>query len=90
MNIDREAAEAAAATVAAKVTPYGTAGAIVGWLASSEVTIILGLLIAVGGFVVNWYYKAKADRRSELVHELRVARLRQGLDADTERDELDE
>jgi hypothetical protein len=49
----------------------------------------------VGGFAVNWYYKAqaerrdaeykaKADQRQQAEHEARMARLRRGASSDTD------
>lgn len=34
-----------------------------GWLTSNEFLGVAGLLVAIGGVVVAWYYKRKADRR---------------------------
>ena len=61
--MEKEAIEAAVTTIAPKTTYGGAATSILGWLASSEFTVIVGLFVAVAGLAVNWYYKAKADRR---------------------------
>ena len=61
--MEKEAIEAAVTTVASKSTYGGAATSILGWLASSEFTVFVGLFVAVAGLAVNWYYKAKADRR---------------------------
>ena len=34
-------------------------------LTVQEVALWLGILTGVGTFIVNWYYKAKADARDE-------------------------
>jgi hypothetical protein len=34
---------------------------------------LIGLLIAVGGFLVNWHYKRKDDKRRQIEHEARMA-----------------
>lgn len=61
--MEKEAIEAAVTAVASKSTYGGAATSILGWLASSEFTVVVGLFVAVAGLAVNWYYKAKADRR---------------------------
>lgn len=70
-----EALEASIAASGAKVT-YGGAGvSIAGWALQSQAVSLLGLLVAVAGFAVTWYYKAKADRRDEEEHKARMAQL---------------
>lgn len=59
-----------------------------GWITSNEFLGLVGATVAVAGFVITWYYKRKSDARQEVVHQLRVARLRKGLDTDTDLGEL--
>jgi len=86
--MDKEALEVAAAAVASKSTYGGAATSVVGWLFSSEFTVIFGIVVALVGLAVNWYYKAKADRRSEAEHKARMIRLSQGKKSDTDYGEL--
>ena len=88
--MEKEAIEVAVAAVASKSTYAGAGTSLLGWLLSSEFTIVVGIVIAFAGLGVNWYYKAKADRRgaaadarATVEHELRVARLRRGESSDT-------
>lgn len=54
---------------------YGGAAAMgLGWLASNEGAIVVGMIVAIAGFIVNFYYKRKEDSRQE-----REARLREEL-----------
>ncbi|GER16672.1 holin [Variovorax boronicumulans] len=76
--MEKEAIEAVVTTVASKSTYGGAATSILGWFASSEATIVVGLVVAVAGLAVNWYYKAKADRRYQVEHEVRMELLRRG------------
>jgi len=55
-------AEAAAATVASKATYTGGAVSLGGMALSSDLVAWAGLVVAVGGFLVNWHYRRKADR----------------------------
>lgn len=67
--------EAAAAAVGSKAT-YGGAGiTLSGWLLSNEFAVLAGLIIGVAGFLVNWFYKAKQDRRDEREHRARMAEI---------------
>lgn len=67
-----EAAEIATASVASKSTYAGAASMVLGWIASNEAAILIGMLVAVAGFLVNWYYKAKSDRRAEALLQARL------------------
>jgi len=82
--MEKEALEAAAAAVASKTTYGGAAASFLGWLMSSEFTIVVGLVVAVGGFAVNWYYKAKANRRAEELFKARMERIKAGYRSDTD------
>ena len=86
--MEKEALEAATSAVASKSTYGGAAASVLGWMLSSEFTVIVGIVVAVVGLVVNWYYKAKADRRQQAEHEARMARLKRGKSSDTDLGEL--
>lgn len=43
----------------------GTAAALYGWLTSSNAAVLIGILVTVAGFVVNWIYQRKRDKREE-------------------------
>lgn len=43
----------------------GAGGALIFGLNANEFAAIAGVIIALAGFLVNWYYKHKADRRAE-------------------------
>lgn len=61
-----------AATLAAagsKATYGGATASVLGWLTYNEFAVLIGAAVAVGGFLVNWYYKAKDDRRRQLEHD---------------------
>jgi hypothetical protein len=67
--------EAAMAASAPKIM-YGGAGAAGAsfWL-SNEVLGLIGVLIALAGFFINWHYKRKEDRRQQAEHEARMAEM---------------
>lgn len=68
----QDAFEAAVAASATKAM-YGGAGAAAGgFVMSNELLGVLGLLIALMGFAVNFYYRRKQDQREVLEHERRM------------------
>ena len=60
-----------ASEIASKGTYISAAYAVMGWLTSSQSAVLFGVLAAMGGLAINWYYKRKADRRLEAEHALR-------------------
>ena len=55
---------------------YGGAGAAAGGVViSNELLGVIGLLIALGGFAVNFYFRRKQDQRETLEHERRMRRI---------------
>jgi len=74
MSDQKSAVMEMAATVssaASKTTYAGAASGFVAYLASIDVLAWLGITIALGGFVVNWYYKRLENKRAEEIHQLR-------------------
>jgi uncharacterized membrane protein len=51
-----------------------------GWITSNEFLGLVGAVVAIAGLVITWYYKREANRRHAREHELRMARLRRGMD----------
>ncbi len=68
------------AAVASKMTYTGAGIAGVGWLGVNELVAIGGFVLALIGFGINWYYRARANRREEERHAAEMARLRGDLD----------
>jgi len=54
------------------------------WFTSNEFLGLAGLAVGVGGLLVTWHYKRQANQRQEAEHELRMQRLRRGMDSDTD------
>ena len=38
--------------------------AVIGWATSSEAGVAIGIVIGVAGLLINWHYKARADKRA--------------------------
>lgn len=73
-TVKQEAIEASVAASASKLTYGGAATVGLGWLLSSEGAVLVGMIVGVAGFIVNFYYKHKEDRRQE-----RAAKLNEEL-----------
>lgn len=64
--------DATMAAVGSKATYTGAGASIMGWVLSSEFGVLIGLLLGLGGFAVNWFYKHKEDKRQQAEHERRM------------------
>lgn len=73
--MNREAIDAAAATIATKAVYTGATTTVGGWLLSSEFGVIAGLLIGVVGLLTNLYFNHRRDRREEREHQRRMAQM---------------
>lgn len=78
-----QAASSAAPEVAPRVTTGGASAAALGWVLSNEVLGVIGVLIALAGWLTTWFYRRRDDRRAEQLHEVKMRRLRAGLDTDS-------
>ena len=54
-----ETLDAALAAAGSKATYTGSGMVLSGWLFSSEFAVLVGIVIGVLGFLVNWYYRHK-------------------------------
>ena len=77
-----QAASSAAPGVAPRVTTGGASAAALGWVLSNEVLGVIGVLIALAGWLTTWYYRRRDDRRAEQLHQAKMRRLQAGLDTD--------
>lgn len=64
MSTDHDVADAAIAAVAHRGTMAGAGAAVIGWATSSEAGVVIGIVIGVAGLLINWHYKARADKRA--------------------------
>lgn len=78
MNQQQETVEAAVAAMGSKVTYAGSAGSVLGWMASSEGGVVIGIMVGVVGLLVNVWFKAREDRRQQEEHDLRMKALEDG------------
>lgn len=67
------ASDAAIAALASKTTWAGSITAIAGAFTSSGFGIGIGAVVAISSLLINWYYKAKQDRREQREHEKRMS-----------------
>ena len=62
----------AIASVSSKVTTAGAAGSVIGTFLINNVVGVIGLLIALAGYLTNAHYKREANKRHTREHELRA------------------
>jgi len=72
MERQHETVDAAVAAIGSKVTYAGSASSLLGWLATSEAGIVIGILVAIIGLVVNVVFKLREDRRQQEEHDERM------------------
>ena len=72
----------AASSAAPRVTTGGAGAAALGWVLSNEVLGVIGVLIALAGWLTTWYYRRRDDRRAEQLHQAKMRRLQAGRDTD--------
>lgn len=72
------AIESAVAAGASKSTYVGSGMAVGGWLLSSEVAALMGIILGVLGLLINLAFRWRADRREQREHEARMRTLEAG------------
>ncbi len=65
------------AATGSKATYTGAGMTISGWFLSSEFAVLVGILMGVSGFLVNWYYKHKLTTAEIRLKEEQAARERE-------------
>jgi len=73
-NSSEVSVEAAIAAIGSKVTYTGAGGSVLGHLFSNEFAAVWGLAFALLGFILNWYYRHKADKRAILEHNVKMGK----------------
>jgi membrane protein implicated in regulation of membrane protease activity len=63
--MNRETIEAAIAGAASKTTYVGAGAAGIGAWAASNILSLLGVVIAILGYITNWYFRREQDRREK-------------------------
>jgi Bacteriophage holin family, superfamily II-like len=58
-QVQRHALDTAIASVSGKATYTGASMSVFGWFVSSEFAVLVGTIVGVAGFFVNWYYRHK-------------------------------
>lgn len=59
--------------ISGKMTWGGAIGTVISWVFSSQFGVFAGVVIGGSGLLINWYYRAKQDRREQAEHEKRMA-----------------
>ena len=67
------------ADIGSKVTTVGASASMIGTFLMNNMIGVIGLLIALAGYLTNVYYKHKADKRHAAESEMRLQLLRSGV-----------
>lgn len=59
-----------------RATGTGVGVMFMGFITSSGFLGLAGLMVGLGGLLVNWYYKRQSDRRAQHLFALQAGRLR--------------
>lgn len=73
--MNRESIEQTVSEISTKVTYTGAGTGALGWLLSSNFIGLVGVGVALAGFLVNWYYKHKQNQREEAEYLKRMDKL---------------
>lgn len=68
--------DASIAAAASKSTYTGSGLMITGWLLSSEMAVLVGMVVGIVGLAVNVYFRIRQDKREQALHEEQIKRLR--------------
>ena len=77
MSTTSQTVDAALAAVGSKSTYAGASVTVTGWLLSSEFAVLVGMLLGLAGFIVNWYYRHRATLTEIRLLEAQDARERE-------------
>lgn len=72
MALQDQTFDATMAAAGSKATYTGAGASVYGWFTSNEFAVVAGVTLALAGFLVNWYYRHKEDKRQQLEHERRM------------------
>jgi heme/copper-type cytochrome/quinol oxidase subunit 2 len=79
-HVAQQTIDATIASAASKTTYTGATLTLTGWLLTSEAAVLVGIVLGVAGFLVNWFYRHRADRREQFEHDQRMRALRSAND----------
>ena len=74
MTPTSQTVDATLAAAGSKVTYAGSGVTITGWLLSSEFAVLVGMLLGLAGFIVNWYYRHRLTKVEIRIMQERNAR----------------
>ena len=69
--------DAALAAIGSKSTYAGASVTVTGWLLSSQFAVLVGMLLGLAGFLVNWYYRHKLTHSEIRLREAQEMRERE-------------
>lgn len=71
----QDAIDAVGIATASKATKVGAGTTVLGWVLSSEFGVLVGVVLGVLGLLTNLWFQHRRDKREQLEHEKRMAKL---------------
>ena len=72
MNPQQQAIDATLAGIGSKATQAGATTYVVSWALSSEMGVLIGIVVALIGLGVNFWFRRKQDKREQAAHDARI------------------
>jgi cytochrome c biogenesis factor len=72
MDIPQQTADAMIAGIGSKATQAGATTYVVSWALSSEMGVLIGIVVALIGLGVNFWFRRKQDKREQAAHDARI------------------
>lgn len=71
MADNQQIIDTSTALATSKAATYGGSmvGAASAWIGSIDLAFWISIIIAIGGFLMNWYYARQKNKRDEIEHE---------------------
>ncbi|MEQ1067274.1 holin [Acinetobacter sp. XH1741] len=70
MSDNQQIIDTSTALATSKAATYGgsAVSAVSAWVGSIDLAFWVSIIIAIGGFVMNWYYARQKNKRDEIAH----------------------
>jgi cytochrome c biogenesis factor len=72
MSQEQHAIDAMLAGIGSKTTQAGATTYVVSWALSSEFGVLVGIVVALVGLGVNFWFRRKQDKREQAAHDARI------------------
>lgn len=88
MADNQQIIDTSTALATSKAATYGgsVVSAVSAWVGSIDLAFWVSLIIGIGGFLMNWYFASKKNKRDEIEHEAYLKSLEKKDSCDVKQD----